>query len=62
VLLPEGAGSARLDARHELEHVLPLDGLLIRRAEAPVRDALVDLAPSRKGKSVPYITCEIDTI
>src|SRR5262245_17725651 len=35
--------SARLDARHELERVLPLDGQLIRGAEAPVRDALVDL-------------------
>ena len=42
--------SARLDARHELEHVLALDGLQIRRAEAPVRDALVDLGAVTEGK------------
>src|SRR5712692_132438 len=36
-------GLARLDARQQLERVLALDGALIGRCEAPVRDAPVDL-------------------
>src|SRR5262245_41298610 len=44
------AESARLDAGHELERVVPLDRLPIRRAEAPFGDALVDLGTVAEGK------------
>src|SRR5215813_13298916 len=41
--------STPLDARQQLERVLALDGALIVRCEAPVRNALVDLRAIAEG-------------
>src|ERR1700747_1040355 len=40
---------ARLEARQQLERILALDGALIVRCEAPVRDAPVDLRAIAEG-------------
>src|ERR1700730_17180999 len=40
---------ARLEARQQLERVLTLDGALIVRCEAPVRNAPVDLSAIAEG-------------